>query len=149
MKLVIQRVSSASVEIEGFDTAAIGPGLLILCGVGAGDTEAEAAWLAGKAARLRIFADEEGNMNRSLLDVGGEALVVSQFTLYGDSRKGNRPSFTDAADPDRGKAMYERFVQCLEAEGVPVKTGIFRAMMKVSLINEGPVTLMLERSPGA
>lgn len=145
MRALIQRVSSASVEVEGQVVGSIDAGLLILLGVGHGDDEKKAAWLAEKVANLRIFSDEAGNMNRSLLDVGGGALVVSQFTLYGDARKGRRPSFTDAAPPEQANALYERFCALISAQGVArVERGVFRAMMRVALVNEGPVTLLVE-----
>lgn len=145
MIAVVQRVSSATVCVEetGY-RAAIGRGLLILLGVEKDDGVREADWLAGKCARLRIFCDEAGLMNRSVLDVGGEALVVSQFTLAGDCRKGNRPSFDRAAPPEKAEALYEYFVNRLRAvEDVKTQTGVFRAMMAVELVNDGPVTLIL------
>lgn len=145
MRALVQRVSSASVQVEGRVVGAVDRGLLILLGVGKGDDEKKAAWLAEKLANLRIFSDEAGHMNRSLLDVGGGALVVSQFTLYGDARKGRRPSFTDAAPPEEANALYERFCALLADQGVArVERGIFRADMSVALVNEGPVTLMVE-----
>ncbi len=145
MIAVVQRVSRASVSVaEPEHHAAIGPGLLILLGVEKGDGEAQADWLAGKCARLRIFGDEAGLMNRSVIDVAGAALVVSQFTLAGDCRKGNRPSFDRAAPPEAAEALYEHFVTRLQqVEGVPTRTGLFRAMMSVELINDGPVTLIV------
>ena len=120
----------------------IGPGLLVLVGVGSEDTNEDAGQLAEKVSRLRIFADEQGRMNRSVSDIQGELLVVSQFTLYGDTRKGNRPSFSQAADPTRAKELYEFFVLCCRQTGVRVGTGVFQAHMKVHLINDGPVTLL-------
>lgn len=145
MRALIQRVSSASVAVDGQVVGQIGPGLLVLLGVGHGDAEAQAAWLAEKVANLRVFPDEAGAMNRSLLDVGGGALVVSQFTLYGDCRRGRRPSFTGAAPPEAANALYERFCALLAGNGVlAVERGVFRAEMRVSLVNEGPVTLMVE-----
>jgi len=148
MRALIQRVTSASVRIDGETVGEIGSGMLILLGVHQDDTEAELQWLAGKCARLRIFHDEEGKMNRSLLDTDGDALVVSQFTLYGNSRKGNRPSFVDSAHPDKAEPMYERFVEVLsEMLGRDVPTGEFGAMMEVDLVNDGPVTLMVEKAP--
>lgn len=145
MRALIQRVSSASVAVDGQVVGQIGPGLLVLLGVGHGDAEAQAVWLAEKVANLRIFPDEAGAMNRSLLDVGGGALVVSQFTLYGDCRRGRRPSFTGAAPPEAANALYERFCALLAGNGVlAVERGVFRAEMRVSLVNEGPVTLMVE-----
>ncbi len=127
--------------------AEIGPGMVILLGVGDGDSEDEARWLAGKCANLRIFKDEAGKMNRSLLDSGGKALVVSQFTLYGDVSKGRRPSFVHAADPEIAEPLVERFAQFLEGEGVETRTGAFGADMLVEIENDGPVTLMIEREP--
>ena len=146
MVALVQRVREASVEVEGEEVGAIGPGLLILLGVHVDDTEEEVGWLARKCARLRIFRDDEGLMNRSVLDLGGEALVVSQFTLYGNAEKGNRPSFIASARPEQAEALYERFVQALGRElGGPVATGVFGAMMDVRLVNDGPVTLWVER----
>ena len=145
MRALVQRVSQASVEVEGQVVGQIGLGLLVLLGVGHGDGEEQAAWLADKVANLRIFADDAGAMNRSLLDVGGGALVVSQFTLYGDCRRGRRPSFTGAAPPEAANALYQRFCALLSERGVlSVERGVFRAEMRVSLVNEGPVTLMVE-----
>lgn len=145
MRLLLQRVSSASVSVDGAVVAAIGPGLLALVGVRRGDGPEEAAWLAEKMANLRIFEDDEGKMNRSVLEVGGEALVVSQFTLYGDARKGRRPGFSDAAPPEEAEPLIEQFVSLLRAAGLPTRTGVFRAHMLVRLDNDGPVTLLLER----
>ena len=144
MRALIQRVSEASVTVEGAVVGAVGPGLLVLLCAVEGDGEAEADFLAGKIAKLRIFEDEAGKMNRSLLDTGGEALVVSQFTLAADWRKGNRPSFIGAAEPARAEALYERFCNQLEAAGVPVATGRFAAKMAVALVNDGPVTIWLD-----
>ena len=144
VRALVQRVTEARVTVDGRQVAATGPGLLVLLGVGRGDDAGAARRLAAKTARLRVFADEAGLMNRSLLDVGGEALVVSQFTLYGDARRGNRPSFTAAAPPEAGEALYREFVAALRAEGVPVQTGVFGAHMQVALVNDGPVTLLLE-----
>ena len=150
MIALIQRVSSASVRVDGETVGEIGAGLLVLLGVLAGDTDAEARWLADKTARLRIFPDSDGRMNRSLLDTGGEALVVSQFTLAGDVAKGTRPSFVRAAPPDEARVLYEAFVGHLEAAlGRPVPTGRFGAQMEVSLVGDGPVTLWIERAPRA
>jgi D-tyrosyl-tRNA(Tyr) deacylase len=146
MLAVVQRVNEAKVSVGGRAVAAVGPGLLILLGVAAGDGERDAAYLAAKIAHLRIFADDEHKMNRSLLDVGGEALVVSQFTLHGDCRKGRRPDFTRAAPPAEAERLYEKFIDELAALGVPTRAGEFGAMMAVSLVNDGPVTLIL-RSP--
>lgn len=145
MRLLIQRVARASVTVEGRVVGAIGPGLLILVGVMAEDTEEDMAWLARKAVQLRIFNDELGVMNRSLRDVGGDALAVSQFTLYASTQKGNRPSYSGAAPPALAQPLYERFVAVLEAElDRPVATGVFGADMKVELVNAGPVTIWLD-----
>lgn len=144
MRAVIQRVSEASVAVDGRVVGAIGRGLLILLGVGIGDGEAEARLLAEKSANLRIFPDEEGRFNRSLLDIGGEALVVSQFTLYADTRRGRRPSFSDAAPPEIAAPLVETFANELRRLGVPVSTGQFGAMMRVALVNDGPVTILLD-----
>ena len=140
MRAVCQRVSRAEVRPGG----AIGAGLCVLLGVAADDAEEEAARLAGKIARLRVFPDEAGRFDRSLLDVGGAALVVSQFTLLADTAKGNRPSFTAAAPPERAERLYERFCEELRALGVPVETGVFGARMEVELVNDGPVTIVLD-----
>lgn len=146
MVALVQRVKRASVEVEGETVGSIGKGMLVLLGVHRDDTEEEAAWIARKCANLRIFPDDEGKMNRSLADVGGEALVVSQFTLYGDVRRGNRPSFDPAAPPDMADRLYESFIELLDAQlGTNVQTGVFGAMMDVSLVNDGPVTLWIER----
>ncbi len=146
MVALIQRVREASVRVEGEEVGRIGPGMLILLGAHRTDTEAEVDWLAGKCARLRIFSDDEGKMNRSIVQAGGEALVVSQFTLYGDARRGNRPSFVDAAPPEQAEALYESFAERLSAHlAAPVPTGVFGAMMDVHLVNDGPVTLWVER----
>lgn len=148
MIALVQRVSEASVSVDGQASGAIGPGLLILLGIHNDDGEAEMQWVARKCANLRVFPDEEGRMNLSLLDVGGDALVVSQFTLYGDTRKGNRPSYTESAGPDMAEPLYERFIQELEGLlGRTVERGVFGAMMDVHLINDGPVTLWIERPP--
>lgn len=144
MRALVQRVTQARVTVDGREVAATGPGLLVLLGVGRGDDRASARRLAARTARLRVFADDAGLMNRSLLDVGGEALVVSQFTLYGDARRGNRPSFTAAAPPAEGEALYQEYVAALRDEGVPVQTGVFGAHMEVALVNDGPVTVLLE-----
>ena len=144
MRAVVQRVSSASVDSEGVRTGTIGRGFLVLLGVTHSDTEEDAQWLAEKIAGLRVFEDEEGKLNRSLLDVGGEMLVVSQFTLYGDCRRGRRPSFSEAARPETANALYEKFVECARQTGVPVQTGVFQTMMAVSLVNDGPVTLIID-----
>ncbi len=144
MRAVLQRVSSASVRVGGAVTGAIGPGLLVLLGAGQGDTEAEARLLARKTAELRIFNDAAGKFNLSLLDTGGAALVVSQFTLYAGTRKGRRPSFTDAAPPDLASALVDRFVEALRELNVSVASGVFGAHMEVSLVNDGPVTIVLD-----
>jgi len=148
MKAVVQRVLEASVTVNGERVSQVGPGLLVLLGVGKGDTEADVTWMAEKLATLRIFEDAAGKMNLSLEDTSRQLIVVSQFTLYGDARKGRRPSFTDAMEPEGAKALYERVCDTLRARGLTVGTGIFAADMKVALVNDGPVTLLLE-SPGA
>ncbi|MHB1000441.1 MAG: D-aminoacyl-tRNA deacylase [Armatimonadota bacterium] len=144
MRAVIQRVSSASVTIDDNIAGSIGQGLVILLGVGPNDTEKDTVWLADKTANLRIFEDDQGKMNLSLLDIGGQALIVSQFTLYGDARKGRRPSFTDAAPPDKADALYQRYVELIRQAGVTVQTGEFGAKMLVNIQNDGPVTLILD-----
>ncbi len=145
MKAVVQRVSGAGVTVAGEVVAGIGRGLVILLGVKKGDTADQALWLARKCAGLRVFEDEKGLMNLSLGDVGGAALVVSQFTLYGDCEKGRRPSFTEAAPPETAETLYEVFVRTLRDEGIPVETGRFQAKMLVEIANDGPVTLIVER----
>jgi D-tyrosyl-tRNA(Tyr) deacylase len=145
MRAVVQRVSRASVAVDGNVVAAIGPGLVILLGVTHGDEPAQAEWLASKIAGLRIFEDSGGKMNLSLLDVEGQALVVSQFTLYGDTRKGRRPSFVDAAQPEVAEPLIHHFAAGLRQHGVPTEMGIFGAHMLVEIQNDGPVTLILER----
>jgi len=147
MRAVIQRGIQARVEVDGAVVGEIGRGLLVLLGAGKSDTAADADFLAGKIASLRIFADQAGKMNRSVLDVAGALLVVSQFTLYGDCRKGRRPSFDLAAPAEQARALYEHFVAAARRTGVHVETGVFQADMAVSLTNDGPVTLILE-SPG-
>jgi D-tyrosyl-tRNA(Tyr) deacylase len=137
-------VSRASVTVDGRVTGEIGPGLVILLGVGREDTSRVAAFMAEKLANLRIFEDDQGKMNRSLLDVKGAALVVSQFTLYGDARGQRRPSFISAAPPEKAKALYEEFTVAMQGLGVSVATGIFQTMMSVELVNEGPVTILLD-----
>lgn len=145
MRIVLQRVSRASVTIDGSVAGEIGLGLMLLVGFTEGDDEETLRWMADKVYGLRIFADDEGKMNRSLEDVGGELLVVSQFTLYGDTSRGRRPSFVRAARPEEAIPLYERFVTLLRELGPRVETGEFGAMMQVELINDGPVTLVLER----
>ncbi|OWA36543.1 D-tyrosyl-tRNA(Tyr) deacylase [Saccharibacillus sp. O16] len=144
MRMVIQRCKSASVEVEGQIVGSINEGLMILVGVTDGDTEKDARYLADKAAGLRIFEDEAGKMNDSVEDVGGSILSVSQFTLYGDCRKGRRPNFMAAARPEPAQVLYEAFNEALRARGLTVETGIFGAMMDVSLVNWGPVTLIVD-----
>ena len=149
MKAVVQRVARAAVTVDGEEVARIGRGLLVLLGVEQGDGDAEAGVLAAKVAKLRIFPDEKKPMNRDVRDVGGEALVVSQFTLAGDLSRGNRPSFVRAAAPDEGERLYLLFAEALRAEGVPVGTGRFGAMMDVELVNAGPATFVMELAPGS
>jgi D-aminoacyl-tRNA deacylase len=144
MRVVLQRVSRAKVTVEKNVTGEIAAGLMILLGVGKEDTSATAAAMAEKAANLRIFEDEQGKMNRSLLDVKGAALVVSQFTLYGDARGQRRPSFIAAAPPELAKTLYEEFCEALRRLGISIGTGIFQAMMSVEMVNEGPVTILLD-----
>ena len=144
MRAVIQRVSEASVEVSDEVVGEIGTGLLVLLAVAADDTRDDANYLADKIINLRIFADQEDKMNRSLLDTGGAVLAVSQFTLYGDVRRGRRPSYTDAAEPAKANELYEYFVGRVRSLGVSIETGIFQAMMKVSLTNDGPVTILLD-----
>jgi D-tyrosyl-tRNA(Tyr) deacylase len=144
MKIVLQRVSFGRVSVEDRAVAQIGAGLVLLVGIGPGDTQAQARSLAEKVANLRIFEDQQGKMNLSLLDTGGEALVVSQFTLYADTRKGRRPSFTDAAPPQVASPLVERFAQLLREQGIPTQTGEFAAHMLVEIHNDGPVTIVLE-----
>jgi D-tyrosyl-tRNA(Tyr) deacylase len=144
VRVVLQRVVQAAVQVDGREVARIGPGLCVLLGVGEEDTPAEAEELALKVAQLRIFRDQAGYFNRSLLDVGGQALVVSQFTLYADCRKGRRPSFSTAARPEVAAPLVEHFAHALRAAGVPTQTGVFGAMMQVEIHNDGPVTIMLD-----
>jgi D-tyrosyl-tRNA(Tyr) deacylase len=146
MRAVIQRVSRAQVRVEGEIVGEIGKGLLVLLGVGKGDTEAQADSLLEKIINLRIFEDDGGKMNLSLLDVGGELMVISQFTLYADCRKGRRPSFTDAGSPEEAKALYEYFISQARSRGLIVASGIFQALMEVELVNFGPVTILLDSS---
>jgi len=146
MRAVLQRVSRATVRVNGQTSGEIGTGLLILLAVGQGDTSKEADYLLDKIVNLRIFEDAEGKMNLSLLDVGGELLVISQFTLYADCRKGRRPSFTDAGPPGEAQKLYDYFVAAARIRGVKVATGIFQAVMEVELVNSGPVTILLDSS---
>ncbi len=149
MRAVVQRVKGARVEVQGRTVGEIGAGALVFLGVGEGDSEKDADYLARKIAHLRIFADEKALMNRSLVETGGAALVVSQFTLLGDCAKGRRPSFSRAAKPDKARHLYEHFVRVLKAEGLPVATGMFQEMMDVHLVNDGPVTLLLDSERSA
>lgn len=144
MRAVVQRVSCAQVSVNEEITGQIGPGLLVLLGVGRDDTEADATYLARKIAGLRIFEDDGGKMNRSILEIGGSVLAVSQFTLYADVRRGNRPSFDTAAPPEKARQLYEFFVGQIRAAGLVCETGRFQEMMKVELINRGPVTILLD-----
>lgn len=144
MRAVVQRVRQASVTVAGEVTGEIGPGLLVLLGVGGGDSEKDADYLAGKVFHLRIFADNADKMNLSVGETGGAVLVVSQFTLHGDCRKGRRPSYNDAAPPETAERLYDRFAAALRTLGASVSTGRFQAMMEVSLINDGPVTILLD-----
>ena len=147
MRAVVQRVRSAGVTVEGLSVGAIGEGLLVLLGIAGADSDVEAERLAGKIARLRIFAADDGRFDRSLLDTSGEALVVSQFTLLADVSKGNRPGFSSAARPEEARPLYERFCDALRALGVTVQTGVFGAQMQVELVNDGPVTIVLDTEP--
>lgn len=144
MRSVIQRVKTASVTVDGRTAGAISKGLLVLLGIKQGDGEKEIAWMADKIANLRIFEDAEGKMNQSLLDMGGEMLIVSQFTLYGDCRKGRRPGYSSAAQPQTAEPLYEAFVRRVKEMNIVAATGEFGAMMDVSLVNDGPVTLLLD-----
>ena len=144
MRIVLQRVRNARVEVAGDIVGSIGTGLVILLGVTQTDKEQEADYLAQKVIQLRIFSDEAGKMNRSLLDVGGALLVVSQFTLYGDCKKGRRPSFDRAAPPEQARALYEHFIARLKSSNITVETGVFQAEMEIHLINDGPVTFILD-----
>lgn len=144
MRSVVQRVKRASVIVNGQNVGEISAGLLILLAVGQEDQEDDLTWMVDKLVGLRIFEDDEGKMNRSVKDMGGEILIVSQFTLYGDCRSGKRPSFTSAAPPEQAKALYERTVEGIRSHGLKVETGIFQAQMDVELINDGPVTLLLD-----
>jgi len=144
VRIVVQRVRHASVDVDGERIAEIGPGLLLLVGVAPADAALDLSTVAKKIVTLRIFRDEDGKMNRSVLDVGGDILAVSQFTLYGDTRKGRRPSFVGAARPEVAEPLFERFVEALRAEGVPTQMGRFGSMMDVELLNDGPVTVLVE-----
>jgi len=144
MRAVVQRTGRASVRVEGETIGKIGPGLVVLLGAGQRDGDGDADWMVAKVARLRIFRDDAGRMNRSVLESGGSVLAISQFTLYGDCRKGRRPSFADALAPEPAEALYERFVAGLRQLGLTVATGRFGAMMDVELVNDGPVTLLLD-----
>ncbi len=148
MRALLQRVTEASVSVEGRVVGRIGPGLVILVGIADGDTEAEARWVAEKCVNLRIFSDEDGKFNLSALDVRAELLVISQFTLYGDTRKGRRPGFTDAAPPEISEPLYRKFVSYCRESGLRTETGRFGAAMRVHLVNDGPVTLFVEREHG-
>jgi D-aminoacyl-tRNA deacylase len=148
MRAVVQRVSRSQVTVNGEITGQIGLGLLVLLGVGRDDTEADAKYLAEKVFGLRVFEDGQGKMNRSVQDVGGSVLAVSQFTLYGDVRRGKRPSFEAAAPPDKARQLYEFFVDQIRAAGLRCETGRFQEMMKVELVNEGPVTILLDSGKG-
>ncbi|MCY3732171.1 MAG: D-aminoacyl-tRNA deacylase [Rhodospirillaceae bacterium] len=144
MRAVLQRVRRASVTVDGRVVGAIGHGLLVLLGVGRDDTDRDADYVAGKIRDLRLFADADGRMNRSVAEVGGAVLVVSQFTLFGDCRRGRRPSYSGAADPDRALELYEAVLERLRLHGLPVRAGEFQAMMDVELVNDGPVTVLLD-----
>ena len=144
MRAIIQRVTRARVTVASRVAGEIQTGVLVLLGVGRADTSESAEYLAEKIANLRIFADDAGKMNRSLVEIGGSALVVSQFTLYGDTRGGRRPSYIQAASPEDANRLYEEFVRCLRSFGVPVETGVFQAHMEVELVNDGPVTILLD-----
>jgi len=144
MRAVVQRVREAAVEVEGSVVSSIGRGLLVLLGVGRDDGPADVRYVAGKIRDLRVFDDEQGRMNRAVGEVGGAVLVVSQFTLYGDARKGRRPSFDQAAPPDLGRELYEAVAHELAAADLPVRTGVFGAVMQVRLVNDGPLTILLD-----
>ena len=144
MRTVVQRVKEARVEVDGGVTGRIGPGLVVLVGVSKTDTRSDADYLADKVTGLRVFPDEAGKMNRDVRESGGGLLIVSQFTLYGDVRRGRRPSFDNAAGPDQARVLYEYFVEAVRARGVPAETGVFQALMSVHLINDGPVTVIID-----
>ena len=144
MRAVCQRVSGASVAVDGKVVGSIGPGLLLLLAAAKGDSPEHAQWMADKIAGLRVFSDAQGKMNLSLIDVRGEMLVVSQFTLYGDCRKGRRSSYSEAAPPAEAEALYRSFIEALQAKQIPVQEGVFGAMMQVELVNDGPVTLIVD-----
>jgi D-aminoacyl-tRNA deacylase len=144
VRAVVQRVAEASVRVAGETVASIGPGLVVLLGVAVGDTDADAESLADRVLTLRVFPDEAGQMNRSVLDVAGALLVVSQFTLLGDARRGRRPSYIEAAPPEEADRLYKHLVGCLRPSGLEVATGVFRATMDVALVNQGPVTILLD-----
>lgn len=145
MKIVVQRVSNAGVEVEGKNVGVIGPGVVVFIGITHGDTINQAIWLANKLINLRIFEDAQGKINQSLLECNGDALIISQFTLYANYSGGRRPSFTRAAQPELAKQLYEKFIQEVQKSGIQVQSGIFGAEMKITLLNDGPVTLILER----
>lgn len=145
MRVVVQRVSRADVRVDGSEVGSIGPGLLVLVGFTTGDGPQQVEWMADKVVGLRIFADDEGKMNRDVREAGGAVLAVSQFTLYGDVRKGRRPSFVDAAPPEIAEPLYGSFVDAVRGKGLTVATGVFGAVMDVSLVNDGPVTMVIDR----
>lgn len=144
MRAVVQRVKRASVHVDGEEVSRIGSGFLVLVGIGSADTKEDAEYLASKIAHLRAFEDREGKMNLSLKDVGGEALIISQFTLYGDCRRGRRPSFTDAMPSEKAEGLYSCLVERMRGEGVETRAGIFSAYMEVELVNDGPVTMLID-----
>ena len=146
MKVLVQRVSSASVEVEGKIVGKIANGLLLLVGIAEDDTKDKLAWVAEKCVNLRIFEDDQGKMDRSVLDINGEILAISQFTLLADTRKGRRPSYISAANPDKGESYYNTFIDKLRSFNITVETGIFGAMMSIDLVNRGPVTIMIEKN---
>lgn len=147
MRALLQRVRQGAVHVDGCITGQTGPGYVIFLGIGSGDSQQDAAWLAKKTAILRVFEDEQGRFNLSLLDMQGSALVVSQFTLYADCRRGNRPSFEQAASPQVAEYLYQEYVHLLRAQGIVVETGVFQAHMLVDLVNDGPATFLLESPP--